>query len=291
MLWDSLSTLPVSAYIPLILVFAATVAILGTFSGVGGGVLHIPVMVWVLTEIDLKEIKFISTILVFASALINTAIAMYKKEINYWIMIVAVVVATPTIFLGNYINNLINSGITEIIIVILLSYVTIQLIINQYVFKKRSVEQNMQRRWYHIYLQKNGKLVNGFFLCLVVVIAGMVTSLTGMGGGVILMPFLILVIKLNIKDSAPISHSIILITSFLTIIIESAMGNENYFKDSHAMINVTTPMICGAVAGTVAAAFLKRFIKKEVVILWILIVLIWASIAKMIYDLSINGIN
>jgi uncharacterized membrane protein YfcA len=141
MLWDSLSTLPVSAYIPLILVFAATVAILGTFSGVGGGVLHIPVMVWVLTEIDLKEIKFISTILVFASALINTAIAMYKKEINYWIMIVAVVVATPTIFLGNYINNLINSGITEIIIVILLSYVTIQLIINQYVFKKRSVEK------------------------------------------------------------------------------------------------------------------------------------------------------
>jgi uncharacterized membrane protein YfcA len=246
MLWDSLSTLPVSAYIPLILVFAATVAILGTFSGVGGGVLHIPVMVWVLTEIDLKEIKFISTILVFASALINTAIAMYKKEINYWIMIVAVVVATPTIFLGNYINDLINSGITEIIIVILLSYVTIQLIINQYVFKKRSVEQNMQRRWYHIYLQKNGKLVNGFFLCLV---------------------------------------------SFLTIIIESTMGNENYFKDSHAMINVTTPMICGAVAGTVAAAFLKRFIKKEVVILWILIVLIWASIAKMIYDLSINGIN
>lgn len=287
---EALSKLPVAAYIPLLLVFAATVALLGSLSGVGGGVLHIPVMVWVLaTTFDIKEIKFISTFLVFASALINLFIGIKNKKISYLVLLYAFSAAVPAVFLGNFINNIITKAwITEVIIVVLLIYVTIQLIINQYVLKKKNVSQKIDQKWYHIKLKNNNKLVNVFYLCIISFFAGIVTSLTGMGGGVILMPFLILVIKLNIKDSAPISHSIIFITSLLTIIIESTLGETNYFTDSLAMKNILVPMLAGAIIGTVITIFVKKYIKKETIILWILISLIWISIIRMTYEIVIQ---
>ncbi|WP_157795154.1 hypothetical protein [Spiroplasma clarkii] len=51
------------------------------------------------------------------------------------------------------------------------------------------------------------------------------------------------------------------------------------------MIENALPMICGVVGGTVLAIWFKKIIKKEVIIKWILIVLIWLSIIKIVYDL------
>ncbi|WP_368486552.1 sulfite exporter TauE/SafE family protein [Spiroplasma sp. DGKH1] len=283
---SALSSLSPVGYIILLLIFAGAVAFLGNLSGVGGGVLHIPVMVWVLT-IPVKEIKFVSTILVFASALISTAISAIKKKLNYPVILVALVVAIPTVFFGNWLNNKINERITTIIIVVLLSYISIQLIINQYLLKKKTVVQKeLVKKWYHIVLNDNPpKYLNIFSLAAISFIAAMITSLTGMGGGVIIMPFLLLFVKLNIKDSTPISHSIIMITSLLAIIIEPTMGDHNYFLDTPVMTNVLVPMLVGAVGGTISAIFVKKYIKQENIILWILIILIWISIVKMIVDL------
>ena len=88
-----------------------------------------------------------------------------------------------------------------------------------------------------------------------------------MAGGVIIMHFLLLFVKLNIKDLTLILHLIIMITSLLAIIIEPTMGNHNYFLDTLVMTNILVPMLVETVGGTIGAIFVKKYLKKENIIL------------------------
>ncbi|AGR41263.1 TSUP family transporter [Spiroplasma taiwanense] len=90
----------------LLLFLTLLVSFLGSISGVGGGVLYVPLLLVILTTYALEEIKFISTFLVFISATFNVILECFKKNINY-------------------------------IIIIFLTIVTILLILSEYVFKKK----------------------------------------------------------------------------------------------------------------------------------------------------------
>ncbi|WP_031543222.1 sulfite exporter TauE/SafE family protein [Mesoplasma photuris] len=269
-----------SLLIPLLVLIAFSVTTLGSVSGVGGGVLFIPILLIILPTKNIDEIKFISIFLVFLGALINVLMEMYKKKLNYWILLIGIIISIPSIFLGQYLNSLFDQRITKIIIVCLLSIVNIVLIISHYWLKDiKLFKSKNSNSWYNIYLNDQ-KTINIFYVGAISFFGGLVTSLTGMGGGPLLMPLLLIFCNLQMKEAAPISHSLIAVSSLITLIF-----NFETFSNTQLMLENVLPMAMASIGGVFLGYWLKNKIKKEIYIKWLLILLMWASIIKMIIDL------
>lgn len=228
----------IALLIPILLVAAILISFLGSISGVGGGVIFIPLFLLILTNRSMGEIKYLSTLLVFTSSFINVLIYSIKKNLNLWIVLICVVVSLPTIFLGNFISTLIDDKILKIIIISLLSIVTVILIYNQYAPSNKIVMRQRKTKWYQI--KQGNYIINAWSLIGVIVLGGLITSISGMGGGPILMPLLLLIFGLNIKNAAPISHTIIAISSLIMLVT-----NYDMLSHSNLMIENATPMIIG----------------------------------------------
>ncbi|AHI52951.1 sulfite exporter TauE/SafE family protein [Spiroplasma culicicola] len=256
----------------------------GSISGVGGGVLYVPLLLVFFSSsiLELEKIKFISTFLVLISSLFNVLIEIFKKRFSYIILLIGITFSVPTIFLGNWINSLLaNDNYLKIIILVMLTIVTILLIVNEYYFSKNKLKQKdilEKNKW--MYFQYNEFKLNWLFLSTIALLSGLITSLTGMGGGPILMPLLLMIFKLDVKNSTPISHTLIAISSFITLFF-----NFELFSDQTIMLNLVLPLSIAAIIGAISAIYLKRIIKKEIIIKWILIILIWASEIKMLIDI------
>ncbi|WP_338969423.1 sulfite exporter TauE/SafE family protein [Spiroplasma endosymbiont of Labia minor] len=290
-----------AAIIPILIFASILISFFGSIAGVGGGVLFIPLLLMIFPEKSFEELKFVSTLLVFISAFINVLIEIIKKRINWWLMLVILIFSVPSILFGNWLATLFDQNIAKLIIAVLLFLVTVLLIIAEYVIKplqlKKSenidqtqtdnvnasnlIEQK-KNSWFMLKINADTK-VNLFWIILITIVGGIVTSVTGMGGGPILMPMLLLICLLSMKEAAPISHIIIGITSAVSLIFQ-----YNMFDNKELNLHLSLPMIMGVIAGTIACMYAKKYITKEIYIKWILIVLIWVSIGKIIFDLASN---
>ncbi|AXK51522.1 sulfite exporter TauE/SafE family protein [Spiroplasma alleghenense] len=268
--------------IPILIVLALLVSALGSLSGVGGGVLFVPILLLLLTSKSIEEVKFLSTLLVFTSSLINVCYNLYKKSINYLVILIGLTFSIPMIFLGNYLVTLFDSNILKLIIGITLIFIGILLVLVEYKFKNKllstTVEQTNAKKFQFLKIS-DGNYISTFKVIIIALTGGLITSLTGMGGGPILMPLLLIWCKLSIKNAAPISHALIAGASLVSLIT-----NYQFFQEFDLIVVHGLPMIFGVIIGTISAIWLKKYVKKEIYIKWVLIILIWASAIKMIID-------
>lgn len=95
------------------------------------------------------------------------------------------------------------------------------------------------------------------------------------------MPLLLLTCGLTMKQATPISHSIIAVTAFVSLCF-----SYKFFANQNLNLHISLPMACGVISGTIIAYIFKSKITNEIVIKWILIILIWVSIIKMIIDIT-----
>ncbi|AGR41262.1 sulfite exporter TauE/SafE family protein [Spiroplasma taiwanense] len=113
---------------------------------------------------------------------------------------------------------------------------------NKIIYKKNFLIININK--------KSETKINMLKISLITFFAGIITSLTGMSGGPIIMPALVLLCYLNMKEAAPISHTIIMISSLINLIIK----NEN-FTNSSITLNFLLPLSFAAIISTVSAFF------------------------------------
>ncbi|WP_339033345.1 sulfite exporter TauE/SafE family protein [Spiroplasma endosymbiont of Cantharis rufa] len=261
------------------------ISILGSISGVGGGVLYVPLFLVFLND-ELNEIKYISTFLVFLGSFMNVAIEIVKKRLNYKILLVGVVFSTISILIGNVISKSINSdAVIKIIVAVTLIIVTFMLIYSEYFLKVKDNSQKQYKLNKNFYIiNKEGDKINIILLSLISFIGGIITSLTGMGGGPIIMPLLIIIFSLKISSAAPISHTLIMVSSFISLILNPiSMGYNPWVVKEIWVKNLVFAI--PVILGFIAAIYLKKVIKKEIYIKWLLIIVIWISIIKIILDL------
>ncbi|AHI54280.1 hypothetical protein SSABA_v1c08810 [Spiroplasma sabaudiense Ar-1343] len=265
--------------IPILFVIALLVSGLGSVSGVGGGVLFVPLLLILLPSKNIEEIKFISTLLVFVSATINVIWNLIKKNINYLVILIGIVASVPAVFLGRYIAGLFSLDVLKIIIGAILIFVSILLILVEYVFKNKEKKNNSEiKSKFNIKINEQSS-INIFKLIFISIAGGLITSLTGMGGGPILMPILLIWCGLTMGQASPISHSLIAGASLISLLL-----NYHLFGDFEIMVKTGLPMLIGVIIGTIVAIAVKKYITKEIYIKWILIVLIWISAIKLILD-------
>jgi len=223
--------------------------ILGSIIGLGGGIIIVPV----LTFMGFSPTLAVSNSLfaVFSNSVASTAMYAKQKRIELslgWKPI-----------LGAFISSEISPDIFKILFALVLISSA------SYIFLKGKIEEKPIDVSRLLLVFSAGA---SFF-------AGIISSLFGIGGGLIFVPLMVVALGISMKRAAPTSQFILMFASFSGLIMHSMLGHPDYYQ---ALL-----LSIGAFAGGILGARLSLDIKENKLKIIVIIVLVAAAI-KLIID-------
>jgi len=213
---------------------------LGSMLGVGGGIIMVPA----LTFLNLSPTQAASTSLVavMSTSLSSTLEYSQQKRINYRLALWMGACAVPGGIVGAILSYSLHEDSFELYFGILLMLTGI------YISYKSSIlkDQNARRRRLPLQI---GVFVASFG-------AGIVSSLFGVGGGIIFVPAMLLVLGLTMHTAAPTSQLTLLMTAIAGVFTHSALGHPDYIQ--------AVALSAGAFVGAQIGSRLSRFTDEVV---------------------------
>ena len=236
--------------------------ILGSIIGLGGGIIIVPV----LTFMGFSPTLAVSNSLfaVFSNSVGSTAVYAKQKRVEFSLGWKLGLMAVPGTILGAFISSDLSSEIFKVLFALVLISSA------SYIFLKRKIEEKPVDISRLLLVFSAGA---SFF-------AGIISSLFGIGGGLIFVPLMVVALGISMKRAAPTSQFILMFASFSGLIVHSMLGHPDYYQ---ALL-----LSIGAFAGGILGARLSLEIKENKLKIIVVIVLIAAAI-KLIID-STTGI-
>ena len=231
--------------------------ILGSIIGLGGGIIIVPV----LTFMGFSPTLAVSNSLfaVFSNSVGSTIEYAKQKRVEFSLGWKLGLMAVPGTILGAFISSDLSSEIFKVLFALVLISSA------SYIFLKRKIEEKSVDISRLLLVFSAGA---SFF-------AGIISSLFGIGGGLIFVPLMVVALGISIKRAAPTSQFILMFASFSGLIVHSMLGHPDYYQ---ALL-----LSIGAFAGGILGARLSLEIKENKLKIIVVIVLIAAAI-KMIVD-------
>ncbi len=236
--------------------------ILGSIIGLGGGIIIVPV----LTFMGFSPTLAVSNSLfaIFSNSVGATAAYAKQKRVEFSLGWKLGLMTVPGTILGAFISSDMSSEIFKILFALILISSA------SYIFLKRKIEEKPVDISRLLLVFSAGA---SFF-------AGIISSLFGIGGGLIFVPLMVVALGISMKRAAPTSQFILMFASFSGLIVHSMLGHPDYYQ---ALL-----LSIGAFAGGILGARLSLEIKENKLKIIVVIVLIAAAI-KLIID-STTGI-
>jgi uncharacterized membrane protein YfcA len=235
--------------------------ILGSLIGVGGGLLMTPA----LTFLGLNPGQISSTSLfavTFASA--SSTISYSKqKKIRYDLALKTAIVAIPGAISGAFISSLIELESFKLYFGILLILTVIYLATNKSLLREKGKEGTTRFSLSRLIFY------SGVFG------AGIISSIFGIGGGIIFVPLLVFVIGMTVAAASPTSQLALFITSFTGTITHAILGHPDYF---HAGALATGAFFGGQIGARISDKVGESLLRK------LFSGSLMAVAAKLIYD-------
>ena len=231
--------------------------ILGSIVGLGGGIIIVPV----LTFMGFSPTLAVSNSLfaIFSNSVGATAAYAKQKRVEFSLGWKLGLMAVPGTILGAFISSEMSSEIFKILFALILISSA------SYIFLKRKIEEKPVDISRLLLVFSAGA---SFF-------AGIISSLFGIGGGLIFVPLMVVALGISMKRAAPTSQFILMFASFSGLIMHSMLGHPDYYQ---ALL-----LSIGAFAGGILGARLSLEIKENKLKIIVVIVLIAAAI-KLIID-------
>ena len=196
---------------------------------------------------------------VFSNSVASTAMYAKQKRIELSLGWKLGLMAVPGTILGAFVSSEISPDIFKI----LFAFVLISSA--SYIFLKRKIEEKPIDVSRLLLVFSAGA---SFF-------AGIISSLFGIGGGLIFVPLMVVALGISMKRAAPTSQFILMFASFSGLIMHSMLGHPDYYQ---ALL-----LSIGAFAGGILGARLSLEIKENKLKVLVIIVLVAAAI-KLIID-------
>ena len=231
--------------------------ILGSIVGLGGGIIIVPV----LTFMGFSPTLAVSNSLfaVFSKSVGATAAYAKQKRVEFSLGWKLGLMAVPGTILGAFISSDLSSEIFKVLFALVLISSA------SYIFLKRKIEEKSVDISRLLLVFSAGA---SFF-------AGIISSLFGIGGGLIFVPLMVVALGISMKRAAPTSQFILMFASFSGLIMHYMLGHPDYYQ---ALL-----LSIGAFAGGILGARLSLEIKENKLKIIVVIVLIAAAI-KLIID-------
>jgi uncharacterized protein len=242
-----------------LLVFGLVVGTLGTLIGVGGGFLMMPVLLLAYPDASTETVTSISLAVVFLNALSGSWAYSRMQRIDYRSGFVFAAATIPGAILGamttDYIPRRLFNGIFGILMIMA----------GVYLFYHRTVRSKAsERTGKHVtsrrIVEKDGTVhVFSFDIRIGIVLSvfvGYLSSMLGIGGGIIHVPALIRLLNFPVHIATATSHFILVIMALTGTIVHIAKGSF-----SHGGINQTILLGVGVLLGAQAGAALSRHVR------------------------------
>jgi len=201
-LFDDLWLLPLG--------FAA--GVLGSMIGLGGGLVVVPVLTFFGFSPALAASN--SLFAAFSNAVASTISYAKQKRIEYSLGLKLGLLSIPGTILGALISDQITPSLFKILFGILL------VASSAYIFSKRKIESKV----YNASKQVMVLAVAASFF------AGIISSLFGIGGGIVFVPLMVIAMGLSMRLAAPTSQLILLFASASGMIVHSILGHPDFYQ-------------------------------------------------------------
>ena len=251
--------------------FLAIIAsIMGSMVGIGGGIVISPF----LSYLNYTPSQISSTSLMgVLSTSISSSISYYKKKlISNKIGIIISFSSIPGAFIGVFISKLFSLSEFKLYFAFILIATSLYLIlksrINNYKLSN-VVDIDFDRNWYNI------QPVKLFLLVIFCLIAGILSSSFGIGGGIIFVPILIILLGFNMKQAAATSQFALFFTSLSGLLLYSYYGYPNYPMGFSLSIG-------SLIGGTIGSKLSSKISSNSLKIIFSLVLIIISI--KLFYD-------
>ena len=239
--------------------FAA--GVLGSIIGLGGGIIAVPVMTFAGFPPTLAASN--SLFAAFSNAVASTATYAKQKRIEYGIGLKLGLMCIPGTILGAFVSDIMTPVIFQILFALILVSSAV------YIFLKRKISEKP-------YNLKNLMVI---FVAGASFFAGIISSLFGIGGGVVFVPLMVIGIGISMRKAAPTSQLVLIFASLSGLIVHSLLGHPDF---TQALL-----LSIGAFGGGLLGARLSLDIKETKLKILVTIVLIAAAV-KLVID-SMGG--
>lgn len=186
--------------------------IVGSMIGLGGGFIVVPVLTFFGFSPTLAASD--SLFAAFANSVASTVSYSRQKRIVYSLGIKLALISIPGTIMGAYISDQVSPAIFKLLFGLVLVASCV------YIYMRRKMES----REYNLSKQIMLLAVGASFF------AGIISSLFGIGGGVVFVPLMIIAIGLSMKLAAPTSQFILMFASASGMIVHSLLGHPNYYE-------------------------------------------------------------
>lgn len=238
------------------------VGIFGTLIGVGGGVILVPVLLLLYPKQSLETITAISLAVVFFNSLSGSMAYARMKRIDYKSGLRFALATVPGAVLGALTTHYIPRQWFEGFFGLLMIAASILLLTNP----QRIKRQNCRYPDYYTtstLVDCEGTLYsfayNSYIGILLSFFIGFISSLLGIGGGIIHVPVLVHILNFPTHIATATSHFVLVITSLSGTLVHIASGQ--ILTGTAIIITLSIGVILGAQLG---AKFSSRFKAKSI---------------------------
>ena len=235
--------------------FAA--GVLGSIVGLGGGIIAVPAMTFAGFPPALAASN--SLFAAFSNSVASTISYARQKRVEFGIGIKLGLMCIPGTILGAFISDIMTPSIFQILFAFVLVASAV------YIFIKRVVDEKTYNKTALMMILSAGA---SFF-------AGIISSLFGIGGGIVFVPLMVIGIGIPMRQAAPTAQLVLMFASLSGLLVHSALGHPDYFQ---ALL-----LAIGAFGGGILGARLSLEIKERKLKILVTVVLLAAAI-KLIID-------
>jgi uncharacterized protein len=224
------------------------VGTIGTIIGAGGGFLLSPIFLLLYPVSSPQIITSISLAAVAANSISGTIGYALRKTIHWPSVFLFSILAIPGVIFGIYLTSIIDRNVYNFIFGIFLVLLAI------FLFFKKPIEQ--QKIISHTsYWNKKTKIIGSG----ISVFVGILSSLLGIGGGIVHVPLLAEFLKYPMHIATGSSQAILAITSIVAVV-------DHYRLGDYSPLDPILPYLCfGLIIGAQLGAFLSVRISAIVI--------------------------
>lgn len=265
-------------------IIGIVVGLYGTMIGAGGGFLLVPVLL-IIYHLTPQQAIGTSLSIVFLNALSGSFSYARQKKIDYVTGINFALGTIPGSIIGAYLTKYFSSRVFNVIFGLILIFLAIFLFI-----KPDPIPNADRSRCFPFPFLKRKPVLrelvdasgNKFTYCFNMVcgitlsfIVGFISSLFGIGGGIIHVPALIYMFCFPIHIAIASSQFILCISSFIASVSNTLFGN--------ILFNFTLAIGLGAIIGANFGAKLSKILKSTVIIRFLSFGLIFIGIKLLLW--------
>jgi uncharacterized membrane protein YfcA len=252
-----------------LLIFGTVVGAIGTLIGAGGGFFVVPLLI-LCYNFSPQEAVGTSLVVVFLNVLSGTFAYVKQNKIDYDTGLKFAVAASPGVLIGTHLAKSFSPAFFKVafsMILMLMSYyllsnrtVEVSMANNQgQVTKRKIVDSSGDTHAYSINMEVG--LAGSLFI-------GFLASMFGLGGGIIHVPFMVLLLGIPTHIATATSHFMLTIVVFLALLNFFLLGSVN--SDFAVIIGIGS--IIGAYIGANFAAQTDEAVIRKIVGLTICVI-------------------